>query len=323
MLIDARTLAYARRAIRDASRTFLYDPNITLIDFGLPEHRGYLAGDELAVRFHVSHKLSGVALESAIARGRTRLVPPSINGFPTDVPQATYHLHRWGSANRWLPTTAHLRANPIQGGISISNERQYTFGTLGGIVQDRTTGAPMILSNWHVLAGDWWARKGQRIYQPGRMDSGSHHDTVATLERDAMSVNLDAAVATLNGQRAYTSDVLNLRPVTGVGQPEVGMQVVKSGRRTGITFGQITGIEGVTTLPYGQVTRMIRNVITIDPRHQGDEVSAGGDSGSWWMDVATMRVVGLHFAGSDRPERGLAIDMPRVLDVLNVALLNR
>ena len=37
------------------------------------------------------------------------------------------------------------------------------------------------------------------IFQPGRLDGGTAANAVARLTRDAMAVNLDAAVATLTG----------------------------------------------------------------------------------------------------------------------------
>ena len=98
------------------------------------------------------------------------------------------------------------------------------------------------------------------------------------------------------------------------------MEVVKSGRGTNITHVRVTGVEGTARMPYSGVYRLIRNVVTIEPR-KGLEVSAGGDSGSFWLQEETMLAVGLHFAGSDRPERALAVDMQPVLDALNVDLV--
>jgi endonuclease G len=208
----------------------------------------------------------------------------------------------------------------MRGGISISDEYHYTFGSLGGLVIDRAAGAEMILSNWHVLVARWGARPGQRIFQPGRGDGGTAADTVAVLARDAMPVNLDAAVARLNGSRKLINEQLHLGPVTGVGQAQLGMEVVKSGRKTGITFGRVTAIEGTARMPYDGMERIIRNVVTIEPRSPYEEVSAGGDSGSWWLEAKTRRVVGLHFAGSNSPERALAHDMASVLEALNVEI---
>jgi endonuclease G len=209
----------------------------------------------------------------------------------------------------------------MRGGISISNERHNAHGTLGTLVIDRETGDEMILSNWHVLAADWRARPGSRIYQPGRLDGGSSLDTVATLTRHAMSVNLDAAVATLSDSRRLINDQFELGQVTGVGQAELGMAVVKSGRRTGVTHGRIIAIEGVAKIGYGHLERIIRHILTIEPRWKVGEVSAPGDSGSIWLDQATMQTVGLHFAGSNFPERGLALDMSSVLEALNINIV--
>lgn len=326
MDVDPMTLARARLALEEASRHYLFDPNVRVIDFGFPEKNGQIVEDELAIRFHVRQKLFDAALEEATEAGITRPIPASIGGFLTDVPQGAYRLQPGRGVSASSPLTGSLRTNrvnPMSGGISISDEHRNVYGTLGGLVTDRSTGAAMILSNWHVLVGNWSARPGQRIFQPGRLDGGRVADTIALLTRDAMSVNLDAAVATLSGSRSLINSQLNLGAVKGVGKAKLGMEVVKSGRKTGITFGRVTAIEGIAKMPYDGLQRIIRGVITIDQRQGNEEVSAGGDSGSWWLDSATMQAIGLHFAGSNSPERGLSLDMPQVLDALNVNIAVR
>jgi hypothetical protein len=324
MNFDAMTLARARLALRDAVRTFLFDPNVNLIGMGYPEHAGRIAEDELAIRVHVKKKMAGPALEAAAEAGRTAFIPPEIGGFPTDVLQGTYRLHPWQPWRPWQPwqpaTEVDARAarlDPMEGGISISDESHVACGTLGGKVVDRITGAEMILSNWHVLAVDWQARQGQLIYQPGRLDGGTVMNAVARLTRDAMAVNLDAAVATLTGSRPLTDEQLGVGTVTGAGSGQLGLQVVKSGRKSRITFGRITEIDSTARIRYGDLERLIRNVMSIDPLN-GGEVSRPGDSGSWWLNAETREAIGLHFAGTDLPERALALDMPAVLDALGV-----
>lgn len=318
MSIDRMTLAYARRALRE-TRHRVYDPNVTLIDFGHGQVGGQTIEEKLAIRFHVHKKLGAVSLESAVDERLTDRVPTTIGGFPTDVIETTFRPHRgwWGTWLRPRSEARAERADPMQGGISISDERHQTYGTLGGLVSDRASGARMILSNWHVLVAEWNARPGQRIYQPGRLDGGTSADSVASLARDAMAQGLDAAVATLHDGRRLTSDQLGLGAVRGVARAELGMEVVKSGRRTGITFGVVRGVEGVTRMTYGFVERVMRKVVTIE-RGASVEVSAAGDSGSWWLERASSRAVGLHFAGSNLPETGLALDMQEVLDRLDV-----
>jgi len=192
---------------------------------------------------------------------------------------------------------------------------------LGGVVRDRATGAQMSMSNWHVLSNTWVPPRAHSIYQPGRADNGTGAGPVATFSRDAMAHSLDAAVARLNGSRQAINDVLELGPVRGVARAELGLEVVKSGRRTGVTHGVVTALEGTARIVYGSQARVIRHVITVEPRHRFEEVSAPGDSGSWWLDSKSRKAVGLHFAGSNGPERALAIDMPEVLDALGVDLL--
>jgi endonuclease G len=189
-------------------------------------------------------------------------------------------------------------------------------------VRDRATpNEEMILSNWHVLATYWGAPRGQPILQPGLYDGGSGADVIATLERDAMSANLDAAVATLNGSRGLSNDQLGIGPVKGVGSATIDMEVEKSGRTSHVTYGRVTGVGGIQRLYYGWLERVIRDVVTIEPLAPEDPpVSQGGDSGSWWVDSATRRAIGLHFAGCDDPSRALALDMQEVLNALNVEI---
>jgi endonuclease G len=320
-------MAHARLAINKAVLNHLYDPNVNLIDFGFRMNDQQVINENrLAIRFHVSHKYElGPQLESAISLGRTNMtLPESINEFDTNVIEASYkpdYLSWWGQWNRPPASARAQQKNPMVGGISISDENHNAYGTLGGLVRDRATGADMMLSNWHVLVGDWRARTGQRIYQPGRLDGGTAADTVATLTRDAMSVNLDAAVATLTGTRPLINFQTDLGPIQGLTTPQLGMKVIKSGRQSNVTYGIVTSLEGTAVIKYGGVNRIIRKILTIRPRVPNTEVSSSGDSGSMWMEDGTKAAIGLHFAGSDFPEHALALDMPSVLDALNIDLV--
>ena len=97
--------------------------------------------------------------------------------------------------------------------------------------------------------------------------------------------------------------------------------MIKSGRQSAITRGVVTDIEGAIVLSYQGIERVIRDVLVIDALNQGDEVSAGGDSGSLWLEESSNCAVGLHFAGQNQPERALAMDIGCVLDALNVELV--
>ncbi|MFN0086833.1 MAG: hypothetical protein ACKVX9_15690 [Blastocatellia bacterium] len=322
MIVDIRTIARARITIEEAVRLHLYDPNVSMIGLGFKVVAGELREDRLAIRFHVARKLTPFQLESARAVegiAPTRPIPGRIGNFETDVIQSRYSPHWWAWSDRRGPRAN--RQAVMRGGVSISSERQNGRGTLGGLVADRVTGERMILSNWHVLAGDWGARIGQRIFQPGRMDGGTGRDTVARLARDAMPFNLDAAVARLTGDRPLINEQLGAGPVTGAGMAYLGQELVKSGCYSEITFGRVTEVESILRMRYSGLDRMIRKVMVIEPRSPAEQVSGGGDSGSWWLDMNSRRAVGLHFAGSDLPERALAMEMPPILDALRVEIV--
>ncbi len=327
MLSNINIPQEAYRALNRAVLLHLFDPNVSLIDLGLRvrDTQDQKLEDELCVRVHVRQKLYAEAFDAFAARYPDRVIKARRIGYPVDVPQGDYRVQGWPWWARYstAPTSPRSRVfNPMRGGISISNALKYGYGTLGGKVVDRQTGAEMILSNWHVLVGSWYTWPGVAIYQPGRGDGGHSGHTVAHLTRHAMDQFIDAAVAELSGDRLLVNDQLDIGPVTGVSGPLPGMRVTKSGRRTGVTTGIITGIEGRQTMFYSGVERVIRHVVHIAQAPEGGSVSDKGDSGSWWLEQETRQAIGLHFAGSNVPEYGLAIAMPQVLDALNVDIVS-
>ncbi len=318
MNIDPLTLAYARMARQEAIRGWLYDPNVSVIGLGWKElEDGRVLKDNLAIRVHVKQKLYGFALEAA----NTKPIPDKIQDFATDVVEGTYRPH-WLTSPEVATNQRARRAETMQGGISIGNERRNHYGTLGAWVVDQDDhSVSMILSNWHVLRSSWTAPDGLRIFQPGRLDGGQWSDTVAVLTRDAMDADLDAAVATLTGERALSVEQMELGPPRGVNWALPGMEVVKSGRASEVTRGRVTDFDMVVKLRYDGIERLIRHAFAVEQNGPLEEVSRGGDSGSLWLEADTNYAVGLHFAGSDQPERGLAMDIRTVLTQLNVALV--
>ena len=318
--IDPLTLRAGIRARDRAAALFLHNPRITLIDLGWKVRDGELT-DELAVRFHVRKKPIGPTYE-AFAVQHPELVLPSESelGFPVDYIEATYNSQLWGSFSPAPTFQRDQICNPLQGGISISNEWEYGYGTLGGLVKDRATGDKMILSAWHVLAYSAYTRPGLRIFQPGLGDGGTSNNTVARFTRHAMNQGIDAAVAKLEGDRSAINEEYEIGSVTGTIEPMMDMPLVKSGRASQVTQGIITGVEGERPIWYGGFRRKIRHIVHIMQTPEAGEVSRGGDSGSWWLDFVTHKAAALHIAGENDPEYALAISMPRVLDALGVEL---
>lgn len=304
---------------------YFNDPNVSYIDVGyrIKDTENFKLEEELTVRVHVKKKLRGEEFEQFKKLYPERVIDDEHVGFPTDVPAAKYHLDCWSSfnSNLWLRPSSPIQwHDPICGGISISNKSRWGFGTLGGIVKSRIDGSTMILSNWHVLSGSDRILPGEPIYQPALIHGGAEKDIVANFARDAMHHNIDAAVAKLNQNRACANYQKYVGSITGVKTPELGMTIIKSGVRSYVTMGRIVGINGVFKNEYYGPNKIIEKVFSIKPVYEMDEVSAGGDSGSWWLEKDSRNVVGLHFAGSDYPEYALANYMSSVLEALQAEI---
>jgi endonuclease G len=323
---DQKALERSFNGLQVARLLYFKDPNVSYIDVGyrIKDTENYKLEDELTVRVHVKKKLRGEEFEAFKKLHPERVIDDMHVGFPTDVPQARFHLDFWNSYNSYFwfrPNSPINRHDPLCGGISISNKSRLGFGTLGGIVKSRLDGSKMVLSNWHVLAGSERILPGEPIYQPGLMHGGEDEDIIANYAQDAMKYNIDAAVAKLNSNRACSNYQKYIGAVTGVKTPELGMSIMKSGVRSYVTMGRIVGIKGIFKNEYYGPNTTIENVFSIKPLYEMDEVSAAGDSGSWWLENITRQAVGLHFAGSDYPEYALAISMTSVLDALRVDVI--
>ena len=180
------------------------------------------------------------------------------------------------------------------------------------------------LSNWHVFVGSPSGAAGEPIWQPGMLDGGNSADTFATLTRSVLSP-YDAAVAQLTDSRDVLTETLDGDVIEDVTTPQLGMLVWKSGRTTERTEGFIDGIKMTTSINYGSAgVRVLQEVFRIVPRPGAGnvEISMGGDSGSIWVDEASGKGVGLHFAGEvgSAPEHGLANELQPVLELLNVLM---
>ena len=150
---QAKFMEELKQFVRTEGVDYLEDPNITSVGIGYKLEKGQPT-KELSIQFTVEHKATPELLESL---GTTEL-PKSFTiagkEVPTDVLQRSYapgyQVVAEASAN-----PRKTRLDPIIPGTSICNIKG-TAGTLGCIVFDKQTGAPYVLSNWHVVA--WFHR---------------------------------------------------------------------------------------------------------------------------------------------------------------------
>lgn len=289
--------------------------NVVACGIGYKIREGVLT-DELSLVVSVTHKVHQSALSPE------DLIPPQMDGIPTDVVELGFLRAFLGPRDRWRPV--------VPPGVSLGHYH-ITAGTFGCLVH--RGGDPFILSNNHVLADINNGRPGDPILQPGPSDGGTADDTIAVLEefvpldfgtsasecqlagllatglnalaklvgsqhrleavRQTPGVNrVDAALARPLQPDLVSPEILGIGVPTGIGEATLGMSVQKSGRTTGYTTGTITQIEATVRVDYYGPTALFEGQLIASP------MSQPGDSGSAVLDQ-DRRVVGLLFAGSD------------------------
>jgi len=127
---------------------------------------------------------------------------------------------------------------------------------------------------------------------------------------------VDCAVAKPIDDALVDNTILNITgPINGIVHGELGMEVAKNGRTTGLTAGVITQVDVVTQVSYGAgKIAIFEDQILIEG---ADPFSAGGDSGSAILEDNSS-VCGLLFAGSDTVTIGNRIE--NVVEALGIVI---
>lgn len=203
---------------------------------------------------------------------------------------------------------------PIRGGIRIINARvPGNSGTLGCVCEN-VDGSLWILSCMHVLVRPrkWEGVEfapGEPILQPGRPIAAGRIATTVSGRADRL---LDCAAALLDDGVSSVPEVLGVGELFAPQAPVVGMGVIKSGARTGVTEGRIVKVG--------------TNRVVIHPpigAPSGFELSAQGDSGALWIERESGAPVALHRSGnrSGTRESAIASPIPEVLAALSLRIL--
>ena len=225
---------------------------------------------------------------------------PGVAGIPQEIEGVPVQVVVTGEILALATTDWFARPVPI--GVSTGHP-DITAGTIACRVTDGTNF--YALSNNHVYANSNEASLGDAVIQPGTYDKGSSPaDDIGTLadfepivfSRRARN-EIDAAIAI-----STIADLGNATPAAGYGTPNstivdasIGQQVQKFGRTTGLTTGNVTGLNATVNVGYGpgQTAKFVKQII-IEP----GGFSAGGDSGSLIVTEVGNNPVGLLFAGS-------------------------
>ncbi len=329
------------RAKRHFESHFYSDKNIVSIGVGFKyrEKDGLYEkdkqGDELVcLKFMVNKKIEPeVFAAEGIAR-ETQMIPGSFkfegSEILTDVEERNYQLH-YKLVEEFKKTNADTyrrrRQDTLRPGISIAHI-DISAGTLGGIVYDNNTYQPYVLSNWHVLSGAQ-GKIGDIIVQPGYYDdSRTNLNHSGKLVRSYLGMAGDCAIASIEN-RTFDPSIFGLDSVVNaIARVDLGDKVVKSGRTTAVTYGIVNQVDMTIKMGYeGMPEQATISGFEITPNPekpaQSNEISKGGDSGSWWVidDKSKKVVVGLHFAGEKDQiddEFALSCYIDKVLDKLEV-----
>lgn len=199
-----------------------------------------------------------------------------------------------------LAASRTIKYRPAPPGISIGH-KDITAGTLG--VTCFKDGVKYILSNNHVLANMNAGAIGDAILQPGAYDGGTNPaDKIGTLAAFVPIVfndqnqpnHVDCALCLPTNAGDLLDEILEFGYPVGSKEATVGMNVIKSGRTTGVNTGTITEFSGLIAIGYGAP-----GTAYYDDQIITSCMSAGGDSGSCVLDTLDNKAVGLLFAGSD------------------------
>ena len=210
-----------------------------------------------------------------------------------------------GGAQHQAKQTPPVKMGTSGGSVADHSNSFCCGGTLGSLVL--RDGALCILSNNHILARSGSAAAGEDTIQPGLIDSNCSSSTsniVGDFVGDLVplgSANVDAALSTARANVDASGSILDVGvPCSSTQAATIGLAVMKSGRTTGFTTGNVTSINTSVSIQYQKGCNQGKkfNVGYTNQIVTG-AMSAGGDSGSLLLsNDGTPNPVGLLFAGS-------------------------
>lgn len=225
--------------------------------------------------------------------------------LPAEVDGVKIVYHYTGEV-RLMKTTDYY--DPLIGGISFG-AIDITAGTLGGVVWDKETHQPYLLTNEHVVSDTrntdpLHPPKGHTIIQPGPIDGGSiiagKLEKVGGMKEAALqdkACNIDAAL--VRPIRGFASEefwgigeVINTKHAAA----KVGDVIIKSGRTTQVTINTIAALDVSANI--GGIAWNNKSVAMTGLIQTKSAFVEGGDSGSRVWRQADLAPIGLVFAGS-------------------------
>jgi hypothetical protein len=213
-----------------------------------------------------------------------------------------------GGALHQAKQTKPIKLGTSGGNVNDKSRAFCCSGTLGALVT-KGGSAQYILSNNHVLARLNKAASGEDISQPGLIDNncGVLQSVADFSEAPGLggTTNVDAAIAQVQPNAVDSEGkVIDLETISSTaGAPALNLSVMKSGRTTGLTTGNISSFADVNVQYQSGCGSGKKFVVSYTDQIviAGSGFSAGGDSGSLIVSNdsrSCKQPVGLLFAGS-------------------------
>lgn len=310
-----------RQVVEDHVEEILKKPNVVGVGLGYKTARGR-QGDSLCVVALVEQKVP----RSALAPGE--LIPEEVDGVKTDVRQVGQLRALQARTDRWRPAPGGVSIghyNITAGTLGCLVRDRVTGEKLilsnNHVLADSNAGRlgdPILQPgafDGGRLERDSIARLErfcpiEYLQEPSSCSIanlfthlvnfisgllGSRHQIVAIRLDQTAANRVDAAVARPLEEDLVKDELLDIGPVAGHREPQLGMRVRKSGRTTAYTTGEIVVLDATVNVQYGRgrEARFIGQIVTTP-------MSQGGDSGSLLVDAEAQEGIGLLFAGSDQ-----------------------
>jgi Trypsin len=267
-----RELREAEFKLPEARKLLMALPGVIEVNVGIKESGG-LATGEVVFQVLVEKKK---ALQDLPPEQR---IPTRILGILTDV----------------IPHELADVEAVLMGGSNINGSGgSGTLGAIGLATAANThvaANTPLILTNKHV-AEDVGSLVGEESTCDCKCCTCCDFGRVVDAQ---ITASVDAAIATLNNGVRFSHEVILIGAVRGTAPAALNDPVVKHGRTTNFTRGQVTSI----TFPVNRKDgNNFTNQIRVAPVAPFTDMSDPGDSGSAYVNANTNQIIGLHHAGN-------------------------
>jgi hypothetical protein len=295
--------------------------NVVGVGVGYKETKG-VKTDRMALVVMVKEKVSVEQLEER------DVIPAEIEGVITDVIEVGEIVALQARTDRWRPapggvSIGHYKITAGTLGVLVRDVETNEILILSNNhvmanSNDATQGDPILQPGPHdggIVAEDTIANLARFV--PIQFESepppspcpfskaaagianffarfvGSKHRLLSVVIQQANQV--DGALAKPVNPDVVSSEILEIGGVTGEREAELGMEVKKSGRTTGLTTGTVQLLDASVNVGYGggRTALFTNQILTTN-------MSQGGDSGSLLVSGEGNKAVGLLFAGSDQ-----------------------